>query len=196
LADLVAASTGVLAIKAQATITLAAMTSTATGALQIKGQAAISLADLTVSATGAGVLTGQAAITLGDLIVAAAGNGPGVVQTARGDDAFRSYDARAKLWTRKAEEWLASRIEEVAAVAEKPRKQRKRFIADFMRQTHELAPEWSIKQDDFAARVIEELKPAEIDMAALHNAVEAYQAAMLARRRKRDNEALIVLVTW
>lgn len=120
----------------------------------------------------------------------------GEIARPRGDDAFRSYDARAKLWTRKAEEWLASRIEEVTAVAEKPRKQRKRFIADFMRQTHELAPEWSIKQSDFAAQIVEALKPAEIDMTALALVVAEYQAAMLARRRKRDNEAIMILVTW
>lgn len=117
-----------------------------------------------------------------------------VIAPPRGDDAFRSHGARDRFWTRKAEDWLASRIAQVAEVARKPRKQRKRFIADFMRQTEILAPEWSIKQQDMAARIIETLKPADIDMAALGRAVQAYQAAMRARRQRRDMESLAVLM--
>lgn len=150
------------------------------------GSHAVSLAsgpqDLTAtlfensSAFGAHTITGGEVITL-----------------RRGDDA---PSARERFWRAKQDEWEEQALKRVARAVSKPKKARKRFVADFLRE---------IKADAVAASfgpprldtVIAGLSQPTPDYTALAAVVAAQlaeiEAERVQRRRKRDLEALLLL---
>lgn len=150
------------------------------------GSHAVSLAsgpqDLTAtlfensSAFGAHTITGGEVITL-----------------RRGDDA---PSVRERFWRAKQDEWEEQALKRVARAVSKPKKARKRLVADFLREIEKDAVAASFGPSRLDAVIAGLSEPAP-DYTALAAVVAAQlaeiEAERVQRRRKRDLEALWLL---
>lgn len=111
------------------------------------------------------------------------------VTVRRGDDA----GLRERFWKAKAEEWLAEHLEQLPAVARKPRRARRRFVEAFMEQAEAL----DLPRINALETMMAGLTAPTPDHTALALAMMDYLARVRRERRRwrenRDIEALMAL---
>lgn len=116
-----------------------------------------------------------------------------VVTVRRGDDA---PSPRERFWRAKQDEWEEQALKRVAQAVSKPKKARKRFVADFLREIEKDAVAASFGPSRLDT-VIAGLSQPTPDYTALAAVIAAQLAEIEAerakRRRKRDLEALLLL---
>lgn len=110
-----------------------------------------------------------------------------------GDDA---PGARERFWRAKQDEWEEQALKRVAQAVSKPRKARKRFVADFLQEIESDAVAASFGPSRIDGIIAALSQPAP-DYTALAAVVAAHlaeiEAERVKRRRKRDLEAVLML---
>ncbi len=123
---------------------------------------------------------------------------PVIGTTPRGDDAFRSSGARERFWAAKAEEWLEDRLEEAREAVQEDEKAE--FAAEIgpkittaLMQWPEFAP-----AIDAVAKIATAMRAEEPDPAiwTLIAAVELQRKQVRIARKRRDEDALMLIMGW
>ena len=118
-------------------------------------------------------------------------NGEVLALRRGGDDS-----PRERFWRAKQDEWEEQALKRVAQAVSKPRKARKRFVADFLREIQDDAVAASVGPSRVDGIIAALSQPAP-DYTALAAVVAAHlaeiEAERVKRRRKRDIEAVLML---
>lgn len=123
-----------------------------------------------------------------------------VASPSRGDDPFRSSGARAAFWRAQAEQWAEDRLEAVKEAANSPVQARKRVTRVVEAEAPAKLIEWPefAPQIDMIEALSQRLLAPSVDYTEIALAVamqlEMLEARRRAARRKRDAEALLLLV--
>lgn len=118
-----------------------------------------------------------------------------ILSLPRGDDAFRSAGKREQFWAEQAEEWLEDKMEQIPAVAQRPKRARRRFAEAFLQgvERYDLPP---ARVDALQALLADLTAPAP-DYTALAMAAAEWMQRMAREKRRwrdeRDINALIAL---
>ncbi len=141
------------------------------------------------TASAVGASTNAAAGTSEGTSTAAGVSPAAAVTVRRGDDA----GARERFWAAKAEDWLEERLEQVPAVAKRPKRARRRFVEAFLTQAEAM----DLPRVDALAEMMAGLMAPQADYTDLAAAMMEYLARVRRERRKwrdeRDIRALMAL---
>lgn len=174
----------------------------AQAASQAQGQALpLAYSLLPGSASGAASATASGAtVSYAYALLAGIASGSGVATGGRGDDAFRSAGATRKFWAEKADEWLEKSLSRVKAAAEKPVAARETVADDILSEASDRLIDWPAfaPQIDAVQRIAQRLAVPAVDYSEIARYIadqmQAVEAARRAMRRKRDLEAILMLV--
>lgn len=109
------------------------------------------------------------------------------VTVRRGDDA----GARERFWKARAEEWLAERLEQVPAIAKRPRRARRRFVEAFLEQ----AEAWELPRIAALETMMADLIAPQPDYTALALEMAEYlERTRRERRRWREGRDVMALM--
>jgi hypothetical protein len=125
----------------------------------------------------------------------------GIAQRPRGDDAFRSSGAREAFWRKRAEEALEEQLEALVAVSGEGRSEtsRRRVARRFRAKLEQFDAAPVVANNlPLISEVLREFTRPRPDYTALAVSIMAAQEAIarerIKARRKRDIEALLVMI--
>lgn len=171
-------------------------------ASQASGQAlglAYSLIDGTAQGQ-AGATANGAVVSVAYGLLAGIASGSVAVSGGRGDDAFRSAGASRRFWDDRAAAWLQESIDRAQEAATKPLQARAGIAGSIVAETQERLLEWPAfaPQINAIQRIADRLLAPTVDYSEFARyaaeQMQAIEAARRAIRRKRDLEALLMLV--
>lgn len=174
----------------------------AQAASQAQGQALpLAYSLLPGSASGSASATASGAtVSYAYALLAGIASGAAPATGGRGDDAFRSAGAARKFWADKADEWLEQSLDRIKAAAPKSEVAREAVADDILSEAGDRMMDWPAfaPQIDAVQRIAQRLAVPTVDYSEIARYIaeqmQAVEAARRVMRRKRDLEALLLLV--